>query len=71
MGIGYPNVGVLLAFIGALAANTIAYITPSLCYISLCKGQKYYYWAWFMLSFGLVGMVLGITGEIGLLATGG
>lgn len=71
MGVGYPNVGVLLAFVGAVAANTIGYIMPALCYMKICRTGKWYGWSIFTLIFGIVCMVLGVTGEIGLLVTGG
>ena len=69
MGAGYPHVGVLLGFVGATAANIIAYIMPSAVYLKICTEGRMRGLAGFTLAFGIVCMIIGLTGEIGILVT--
>ena len=57
------GIGSILGIVGAIAANAISYIFPSMFYIALTrrKRQKWWYVAWFMLVFGIVCGVISFT----------
>jgi amino acid permease len=67
---GTQNVSLLLSFIGATAANILAYLGPAGFYLKLGPRGKLWNFAVFEVIFGLISMVVGLTGEIGVLAGG-
>ena len=50
------GIGSILNIVGAVAANAISYVFPSLFYVMLTKNkhQKWWYISWFMLIFGII-----------------
>ena len=65
LGILVTDLTTLFSFIGAICANSIAYILPAAFFMKLTKNKNLYYGiAFFTLIFGFISGIVSITGEI-------
>jgi hypothetical protein len=65
----FPDINLFFNLIGSTAANMIAYILPAAFYVKVAQPGKMKTISFVIIGVGIVGAILGLSGEIFELAT--